>query len=121
MSIYSLNVKPIIFPKITYVISIKHLILSSTGIDFEISMVATRLFGLWGEVRVLKKKQAKTQAKEGLDNFVLPVFTEAKKLSFELMCGIFHGGRELKSYISYFRKLFLSVIFNPVFHEKRVW
>ena len=46
MSIYSLNVKPIIFPKITYVISIKHLILSSTGIDFEVSMVATRLFGL---------------------------------------------------------------------------
>ncbi|WP_281085447.1 hypothetical protein [Methanosarcina acetivorans] len=37
-----------------------------------------------------EEKRAKTQAKEGMDNFSLPTFTEAKKLSFELKCGISH-------------------------------
>lgn len=57
-----------------------------------------------------------------MDNFSLPTFTEAKKLSFELKCGISHWGRTSKSAIYGFRKLFLSVIFVHTFHARKgVW
>lgn len=53
-----------------------------------------------------------------MDNFTLPVFTEAKKLFLGLKCGVSHGGRTSKSVINGFRKLFLSVIFVPAFHAR---
>ena len=66
----------------TYIIFVKTQILSSTGIDFGTFMVApvSWLFEQAPEFRRRhRQKWVKTQAKDGMDHFALPVFTEGKK------------------------------------------